>query len=385
MRFFYCLVWLVIPGLPSLSHAQNNGNFVFEGQNRTYITYVPAGYSPAQPVPLVFVLHGFTQTAQAIMGYSGFNAVADTAGFIVVYANGINNGWNTNSGFPGGSTANDVGFISALIDTMAAQYSIDPLRVYTCGFSAGGFMSHRLACELHQRIAAAGSVAGTMSSGAFNLCNPGRPVSFMQIHGTADAIVSYNGGLGNQSVDAVMGLWAQRDSCAQPAGVTLLPDLVSEGSTVERYVWSACAADTRVELLKVLNGGHTWPGAVVASGLGNTNRDISASVELWRFFSGFTLPVAVSAAAPGLDNPALLVYPNPASNDIRISTQGPDRQVQSARLYDFGGRLVQTFEFNIPASSCHLLLPAGLAGLYVLEVRLSAGQVIHARVMLNSL
>lgn len=377
---FFIATWLVTS--PCL-FAQTNGSFPFEGQNRTYITYVPAGYTPGQPAPLVFVLHGFTQTAQAIMGYSGFNAVADTAGFIVVYANGINNGWNTLSGFPGASTANDVGFINALIDTMAANYSIDPLRIYTCGFSAGGFMSHLLACQLNNKIAAAGSVAGAMSTAAFNQCSPARPVAFMQIHGTSDAIVGYNGGVGNQSVDQVLNLWTSRDSCAQPAGVTPLPDLVSEGSTVERHVWSPCASGTRVELLKILNGGHTWPGATGASGLGNTNRDISASVELWRFFSGFSLPTTSSTTGSSPDTPALLIYPNPATEVLCVQSLDPALPIRSLRLLDGAGKVVQQSSLSHLQAAFEWPIAPDAKGFYLLEVRLANGRIVHKKVLIQ--
>ena len=382
MKSIYSWLIAALFAAPFALSAQTNGSFSFEGQNRTYIAYVPAGYTPGQPTPLVFVLHGFTQSAQAIMGYSGFNALADTAGFIAVYANGIGNAWNISTSFPGGSTANDVGFISALIDTMAANYTIDPLRVYTCGFSAGGFMSHRLACELNNRIAAAGAVAGTMTTGAFSQCAPARPVPFMQIHGTADAIVSYNGGLGNQSAEQVLGLWTSRDSCAQPAVVTPLPDLVSEGSTVERQVWSPCAAGVRVEHLKILNGGHTWPGASGSSGLGNTNRDISATAELWRFFSDFTLPTVSGLSDAEADPSGLSVYPNPATETIRLQALNSDLPIQSVRLFDAGGKLVLQNTLRQPQRSLDWpITPEIRPGLYLLEARLTNGRVLRKKVV----
>jgi polyhydroxybutyrate depolymerase len=384
MKFIYSLLAAALFAAPICLSAQINGSLTFEGQNRTYIAYIPTSYTSGQPTPLVFVLHGFTQSAQAIMGYSGFNALADTAGFIAVYANGVGNAWNISTSFPGGSTANDVGFISALLDTMSANYTIDPLRVYTCGFSAGGFMSHRLACELNNRIAAAGSVAGTMTTGAFNQCAPVRAVPFMQIHGTADAIVSYNGGLGNQSAEQVLGLWTSRDSCAQPAVVTPLPDLVSEGSTVERQVWSPCTAGVRVEHLKILNGGHTWPGASGSSGLGNTNRDISATAELWRFFSDFTLPFTSAPADLDADTHALSVYPNPATETLRLQSLDPNLSIQSVRLLDAGGKLIRQNTFKQPQISLEWpIAPEIRPGIYLLEAQLTNGRTLRKKVVIQ--
>ncbi|MBK6932937.1 MAG: prolyl oligopeptidase family serine peptidase [Saprospirales bacterium] len=203
-KVFFLLFLVALTGLSTAASAQVNGSFEFEGQQRSYTAYVPADWTPADRWPLVFVLHGFTQTGQAIMDISGFNAVADTNRFICVYPNGINNGWNTNNPFPGSSTANDVGFILALADTLTGQYHVDPRRMYACGFSAGGFMSHKLACEASDRFAAIASVSGTMTSTAFGLCQPIRPMPVLQIHGTADGVVAYNGSFANLPVQTIL-------------------------------------------------------------------------------------------------------------------------------------------------------------------------------------
>ena len=107
------------------SNAQISSSISFGGQSRSFIVYAPASYIPGNPVPLVFVLHGLTQTGQAIMNVSNFNSVADTANFILVYPDGISNAWNINANLPGASTADDIGFIEALIDTISVNYTID--------------------------------------------------------------------------------------------------------------------------------------------------------------------------------------------------------------------------------------------------------------------
>jgi polyhydroxybutyrate depolymerase len=280
--------------------AQTNGTIQFDGLTRSYIVYVPSAWTPSSSWPLVFVLHGFTQSAQTIMNVSNFNAVADTGSFIVVYPNGIGNAWNTNSGMTGGSTANDVGFIGALTDTLQSLFNIDTTRVFSCGFSAGGYMSHRLACESPRCYAGIASVAGTMSDLAYNTCTPARPVPVAQIHGTTDGIVSYNGGAqGGKSVDDVVALWVQNNGCASPPVVTQLPDInTTDNSTVELSQYSSCNGGVEVRLYKVIGGGHQWPGTTaILGGLGTINRDINASGEIWKFFYGkscVSIPTAVS-------------------------------------------------------------------------------------------
>jgi len=306
--------------LPCL--AQEQRTLTHGGIERQYILYVPELLPQDVQPPLVFVLHGFTQSAESIMNYSGFNAIADAEGFVLAYANGVGNGWNTNSGFPGGSTADDVGYISALTDVLHDELDVDTTRVYSCGFSAGGFMSHRLACELGYRIRAIAAVGGTMSSAAFNACTPATQVPVLHIHGTSDAVVSYGGGFANVAVEEVMGLWAERNGCDAAPVITALADTdPDDNSTVERHVYGGCADDADTELLKVLSGGPTWPSALGTSGVGNTNRDISASDEIWAFFNRFgTGALSVTSVQPA----QMVAWPNPTAGPLHLPQAGAD-------------------------------------------------------------
>ena len=305
---FICLL------LSGHARTQVNGSFLFDGINRSWIVYLPAGYTQGDSLPLILALHGLTQTGQGIMQFSGFNLIADTGNFVVVYPNGIGNAWNV--GFSGGSTADDVGFLSALIDTLHQRYNIDLNRVYSTGFSNGGFMSYRLACELGNRIAAIAPVAGTMTDGSYSLCSPQRPMPVLHIHGTNDFVVSYNGGFGNKSVDQVLAFWNSYNNCPALPVIENLPDLIAEGSTVQRYTWVPCDESTEVMLLKVINGGHTWPGSVGVTGIGITNRDIVASSEIWNFVRRFSLEVGTGT---NLNAPTeLKIYPNPVSQGILV-------------------------------------------------------------------
>lgn len=363
------LLFILFSGLVN-GAAQVSENMVFEGLTRSYIRYMPTSYQPGDPLPLVFVLHGFTQNAQTIMNFSGFNALAERDRFIVVYANGVNNGWNTNSGFPGGSTANDVGFLSALIDTMITRYGIDDQRVYSCGFSAGGFMSHRLACELSDRIAAIASVSGTMSQAALTACAPAEKTPILQIHGTSDLIVAYAGSAANVSVEVTLAFWTERNDCPASPQLMAIPDTVNEGSSVDRLTFSPCEENGEVVHLKVLNGGHTWPGANGNSGIGTTNRDISASVEIWDFFRRFTLSSATALRDPQPMD--LRLYPNPARTLITLST---GRMAPSGRMWKIfnasGAVLISgTLEEEETTIDIRRLIP----GLYTLVI--DSGEVM---------
>jgi polyhydroxybutyrate depolymerase len=336
---FYRKLWLMMLFLIATTpvFSQINASFNFDGVDRTYIVYLPQGYTQAQAFPLLLSLHGLTQTGAGIMEFSGFNAVADTGNFIVVYPDGIANAWNV--GFSGGSTADDVGFLSALIDTLHAQYNIDLNRVYSTGFSNGGFMSYRLACEAGNRIAAIAPVSGTMTVASLAACIPSRPMPVLHIHGTNDFVVSYNGGFGNTSVEQVLDFWNSFNNCPGTPVIENLPDVVAEGSTVQRQTWSPCNEGVAVELLKVINGGHTWPGSIGVTGIGITNRDINASAEIWNFVKNFALDETIGIKQATINE--IKVYPNPVSDGILFLEIPFSASYSNLQIFDLRGRILQ--------------------------------------------
>jgi len=314
--------------------SQTTYSFSHNGINRTYILYIPEDKSAAKDFPLLLALHGFTQNGQTMMQLSGFNALAESHGFVVAYPYGVNTSWNV--GVTGGSTADDVGFLSVLIDSIAHKTSIDQNRVYATGFSNGGFMSYRLACEVSTKFAAIASVAGTMAVATANACFAERAVPVMHIHGTSDFIVPYNGNGSFLSVNATMEYWNQQNGCPSEPVIFNYPDIVSEGSTVEASIWESCNEESENRLLKIINGGHTWPGNVGSGGIGITNMDISASAEIWTFLSRFSLisPVVIPSF---FDKQQLTITPNPYSSGFL--SVFCDASLATLKITDIHGRL----------------------------------------------
>ena len=109
------------------------------GVQRSYNYYVPSTWNITQQVPLLFVLHGLTQTGSGVMDITGFNDIAEENNFIVCYPNGLNESWNANMNITF-SSADDKGFLEALTEYFQANFNTDPSRQYLCGFSTGGFM-----------------------------------------------------------------------------------------------------------------------------------------------------------------------------------------------------------------------------------------------------
>jgi polyhydroxybutyrate depolymerase len=276
---------LVSAGLAQTSFS---GSFQHNGIMRTYSVYVPAIYSPATPVPLLFNLHGYGSNNIEQEFYADFRPVADTAGFIIVHPNGTLDGqnkrfWNTF----GSSAVDDIGFLSALIDTISESYNINPNRIYSTGMSNGGFMSYDLACALSNRIAAIASVTGSMTYARFISCNASHPMPVMEIHGTADGTVPYAGNVLFAPIDSLVNYWARFNNCALTPAIAQVPDInTTDGSTAEHYVYDHGDFGSKVELFKIIGGGHTWPGAPLTIGV--TNRDFKASTEIWRFLSRYT-------------------------------------------------------------------------------------------------
>ena len=300
-----------------------DGAIMHDGMEREYILYLPANYTGDTPMPLVLNYHGYTSNATQQMWYGDFRSIADTAGFIVVHPEGsLFNGathWNV-GGWTVGSTVDDVGFTSALIDTLAAGYNINLERVYATGMSNGGYMSFLLACQLSDKIAAIASVTGSMTPETYNDCNPQHPTPILQMHGTLDFVVPYDGETWTKSIDDVMDYWVGYNNCNPTASVTDVPDAnPSDGSTVEHFVYHDGDNGITNEHFKVIGGAHTWPGTGFG-GLG-TNYDMDASLEIWHFFARYDIngPIPVATSTELLaEEVALSIYPNPTSSSIFV-------------------------------------------------------------------
>lgn len=255
----------------------------FGGVDRTIRLHVPASYDPTRPAPVVLAFHGYTLSGQIMLDQARLAAASDADGFVVAAADGtgVLRGWNAGDccGDPVLAGTDDVGFVGALLDRMIDELCIDEDRVYATGFSNGGFLSHRLGCELADRIAAVAPVSGVMG---IDNCNPIRPVPVLAIHGTGDLVVPYDGGgvTGFRSVAETIAGWTARDVCppGAPIQTYAMGDAVCEAHT-------GCAEGTEVALCTIDGGGHQWPGGTPLPGGGPTSTDLDATAAIWSFFA----------------------------------------------------------------------------------------------------
>jgi polyhydroxybutyrate depolymerase len=260
------------------------------GMDRTYTVHVP----PGDPVGLVLSLHGGGGTGVGQRGLTDFDTVADAHGLLVVYPDGYEKSWADGRGASPADRrhVDDVGFLVALVTKLQSDYNVAPGHVFATGMSNGGFMSNRLACDRADVFAAIAPVAGTLGIGV--ACNPSRPVSVLQAHGTADPLVPFKGGAVHGrggvshsiSVNSMVDKWRSVDGCQGDPSAQVLPD-VGDGTVVHRFDSAACAASTEVVLYQIDDGGHTWPGGkqyLPQAIIGRTSRALDASEVIAQFF-----------------------------------------------------------------------------------------------------
>lgn len=173
-------------------------NLNIKGVERTYHVHVPPSYNGKTPMPLVILLHGHGQSGQEIARHTKMTELADKEGFIAIYPDARTwagkeqwRAWDTDNGLiPPGSDADDVGFLRQIIETSEKNYAIDGKRIFLTGLSNGGMLAFRAAGELSDKVSAIAVVSGAMSG---REPPPKLPISVLNIHGTNDGIVPYQG------------------------------------------------------------------------------------------------------------------------------------------------------------------------------------------------
>jgi polyhydroxybutyrate depolymerase len=279
---------------------------VHQNLRRTYKIHVPPVLENSARLPLVFALHGRGATGEGmiLITKKGFNILADSEGFIVVYPDAIELNWNDGRSDEEADdrahreNIDDVGFISALADLMISDYNADPRRIYVTGISNGAIMAYRLACELSHKIAAIAPVDGNMPFKLTKECCHTNPVSVLAINNVNDPVVPFEGGeiythfrkkLGKVlSTEDSLIFWVNRNKCIPTARISELDDTdPTDGTRVFVKHYEGGSDDTEVILYAVEGGGHTWPGGfqyLPVRLIGRTSRDIDANEIIWSFF-----------------------------------------------------------------------------------------------------
>jgi len=347
----------------------------YDGLTREYSIYVPESYDGTTSIPLLFNFHGGGGNIAFHIAIADMSPIADTANFIVVYPQARpdpsdGNSFNWIPKVPG--TFDDVPFISSLIDRIASNYQIDQNRIYACGYSLGGDMSFELACKLNNKIAAIAPVARTMQANPDSFCFPVHPTGILSILGTDDITSPYNGitYLGIEyylSATATHSYWATHNLCNTNATMNTV------SPSVERYTWSTESGCAYVEELKVIGGGHDWPGSF-------GNMTIDASEEIWQFVSRYDINGLIDCTALSINEnngeaENYKVFPNPFNQTLNIEIKFP--KGNDFRIYNGIGELVISGKLNSQINTIDLSsLPPNV---YLLKVESQSIKLIKTK------
>ena len=231
---------------------------------------LPSTLKSEERVPLLVVLHGFGVSSSLLIAKAALNQVADAKKFAYLAPEGSRDSlgrtfWNASPSCCDleHHAPNDLKRLRELLDFNLKNAAIDPERVFLIGYSNGGFMAERLACDVSDHLAGIISVAGA-AAGSDVPCAPTTPLSILEIHGDADPVVHYQGGVVFDRTDMAphasapdsVKVWAQRLGCAGEAHHVGNADLEPyvAGSETEMQRFEGCHGT--VELWTVHGGGH---------------------------------------------------------------------------------------------------------------------------------
>lgn len=265
---------------------RTNGRLISSGEEREYLLYVPNSYEPSRAVPLVINIHGFVQWPANQAEVSQWNRLADEEKFIVVYPSGLGfpKRWGVTPDVDNpGAVEKEVQFFKDLIDKLSSEYAIDPNRIYANGLSNGAGMSLRLACEMPERIAAIGGVAGAYLVD-LKECAGGVPGIFF--HGKADKIVPFEGGPSERFAIQFPNIADFVEDYAQLNDCNLEEKVIFDKENVVGVRYEGCDPGAEVVFYTIADGGHTWPGGkpLPESITGKTSQEIDATRLMWDFF-----------------------------------------------------------------------------------------------------
>jgi len=259
-----------------------------DGKTRRYIYHIPENWQDISSLPVVFVLHGGRSNPEDIEEISRFHLQGNPENFITVYPASEKRFWNDGRAISD-STTDEIKFIHHIIDTLQTRYPVNEDGIFSTGFSNGGSMSVRLACESGQ-IKAVSSVASTAVKQVIDQCNPDKPKSIMIIQGGDDSITSIDGVQKSKreivSHEYAIQKFLSLNECSSDFTKLSVPDTSESVGT--KKVYRDCANDSEVISIILKEGGHTWPGGPQYRFkflVGKTIKNIDASEVIWEFFS----------------------------------------------------------------------------------------------------
>lgn len=272
--------------MPSGEYALKHGGMV-----RKYYLHLPDGHEDEDNLPLVIALHGWPGSGRNLMENSGLNQKSDREKFIVIYPDGTSPSdspilnWNTGHccGHASLKYVDDIGFFKELVVRMVSQHGAARDRVYAAGFSKGGMMAHRLACEAADIFAGIADISGALN---VEPCMPKKSVAVFISHGRSDHNVAYGNALPavlkplayneDRPVSYAVDVWLRHNNCVH-GGIRFRG---------KAEVQSFVCEESGLMLATINDEGHTWPGGGEnLFGTDKPTRDISVTDLMWEFWT----------------------------------------------------------------------------------------------------
>ena len=243
--------------------------------------YVPSSYDGQTPLPLVILLHGYGPNGDDEERGWHIRPLAEGRGFLYCHPDSPLDQtgsafWNaTDAGFDNFNTGiDDAGYLRSLIEEISQQFAVDRKRISLIGNSGGAFMAHRMACQFADLIAGIASRAGATFLDP-SRCEHSQPVNILQIHGTKDATVFYDGGASSTTGVSIqpanmpafpgpletVELWAGYNGASDPVtepGPSLDLDLNLDAPGLDTVItrYTNYPPGGAVELWKIIGGDH---------------------------------------------------------------------------------------------------------------------------------
>jgi polyhydroxybutyrate depolymerase len=259
-------------------------------EERGYGIYIPSGYDGSEDLPLVLALHGFGDEWHNFSRASGWMTIAEEYNFIVAFPNGYLRQWN--DGGRGDHYEDDVWMLQVMIERVAQDYRINRERIYLAGFSNGGTMVYKVACEAPTVFAAIASVGGTMR---YNQdCPATAQLSVMIIHGTGDAVVPFTGGDGRYSAPESARFWTFQNNC-ETEGIPYY-DSSHFVNRIASYDYENCDGGHQVKFYVIEDFPHSWPGALEYNYGVAPHPTMDAPRLIWEFFEASYLSEQAASA-----------------------------------------------------------------------------------------
>jgi len=365
----WMLITIIICLTSQISFGQYK-EFMYDGIMREYAVIEPSLDPNPDGYPLVIGLHGAGSEGYGMIGTAFLGQKAIKEKFIVASPSALVynliSWWNAGDGYEEiCQGTDDLGFISALIDTMINNYNVDTTRIYLLAHSNGSMMAYRVAAELSHRIAAIATNSGQM---VYEYCDPEFPVPIIHFHGHEDPICPYEG-KGDSiivipHVDSVMAIWRKVNNC------TSIPDTILNENRIIGKKWTSLDGKGDIILYTIEGWGHSWP----RSG----DPGIDATDVMWDFLKVHTksrvTTEAEADASPTIPELFKLYqnYPNPFNPLTRIKYQLTKSSQIALKIYNLAGQEIETLvnEFQ-PAGEYEITWqPEGLAsGLYFYQIQ----------------